>query len=52
VIEVVVKDGKARCTCNGELLVDVLSFPRRVRLDWKRIGGRMEYRRIQIRELP
>jgi hypothetical protein len=52
-IEVVVKDGVARCTCNGEVLEEALKLvvptgPIGLEAD----RGTMEYRHIQIKELP
>lgn len=35
VIEVVVKDGKARCTCNGEVLAEALQLPPPAPSAWK-----------------
>lgn len=52
VIEVVVKDGKARCTCNGEVLAEALALPATGPIGLEADRGTMEYRRIQIKELP
>ncbi|MSU26732.1 MAG: DUF1080 domain-containing protein [Pedosphaera sp.] len=52
VIEVVVKDGKARCTCNGEVLTEALQLPATGPIGLEADRGTMEYRRIQIKELP
>jgi hypothetical protein len=52
VIEVVVKDGKARCTCNGEVLAEALQLPATGPIGLEADRGTMEYRRIQIKELP
>jgi hypothetical protein len=49
-IEVVVKDGVARCTCNGELLVEALKLPETGPIGLEGDRGRMEYRRIRIKE--
>lgn len=51
VIEVVVKDGKAHCTCNGEVLVDALQLPETGPIGLEADRGTMEYRRIQVKEL-
>ncbi len=52
VIEVVVKDGKARCTCNGEVLAEALALPATGPIGLEADRGTMEYRRIQLKELP
>ncbi|MBM3830683.1 MAG: DUF1080 domain-containing protein [Verrucomicrobia bacterium] len=52
VIEVVVKDGKAHCTCNGEVLAEALQLPATGPIGLEADRGTMEYRRIQIKELP
>lgn len=52
IIEVVVKDGKARCTCNGEVLAEALQLPATGPIGLEADRGTMEYRRIQIKELP
>ena len=51
-IEVVVKDGVARCTCNGELLEAALKLPPTGPIGLEGDRGQMEYRRIRIKELP
>jgi len=51
-IEVVVQDGKARCTCNGEVLVEALELPATGPIGLEADRDTMEYRRIQIKELP
>ncbi|MEY4940783.1 MAG: hypothetical protein RIQ93_2518 [Verrucomicrobiota bacterium] len=51
-IEIVVKNGVARCTCNGELLTDSLKVPPTGPLGFEADLGQMEYRRIRIREAP
>jgi hypothetical protein len=48
-IEVVVKDGVARCTCNGELLESALRLPETGPIGLEGDRGQMEYRRIQIK---
>ena len=51
-IEIVVKDGVARCTCNGELLEDALKLPDTGPIGLEADRGQMEYRRIRIKETP
>ena len=48
-IEVVVKDGVARCTCNGEVLEPELRLPETGPIGLEGDRGQMEYRRIQIK---
>lgn len=48
-IEVVVKDGVARCTCNGEVLEAALKLPETGPIGLEGDRGQMEYRRIQIK---
>lgn len=50
-IEVVVKDGTARCTCNGELLEEALAVPETGPIGLEGDRGQMEYRHIQIKTL-
>jgi hypothetical protein len=50
-IEIVVKDGVARCTCNGELLEDALKLPATGPIGLEADRGQMEYRRIRIKEM-
>lgn len=50
-IEVVVKDGVARCTCNGEVLEAALKLPDTGPIGLEADRGQMEYRRIRIKEL-
>lgn len=50
-IEVTVKDGVARCTCNGELLTDALKVPATGPIGLEADQGQLEYRRIRIKEL-
>lgn len=47
-IEVVVKGGVARCTCNGEVLEAELKVPATGPIGLEGDRGQMEYRRIQI----
>jgi hypothetical protein len=51
-IEVTVKDGVAHCTCNGEVLEAALKLPPTGPIGLEADRGQMEYRRIQIKELP
>lgn len=50
-IEIVVKGGVARCTCNGEVLEDALKLPDTGPIGLEGDRGQMEYRRIQLKEL-
>ena len=52
VIEVTVKDGLARCTCNGEVLEAALKLPATGPVGLEADRGTMEYRHIQLKELP
>ena len=49
-IEIVVKDGVARCTCNGEVLEEALKLPETGGIGLEADRGLMEYRRIQLKE--
>ena len=51
-IEIVVKDGVARCTCNGELLAEALKVPATGPIGLEADRGQVEYRRIRIMETP
>jgi hypothetical protein len=51
-IEVVVKDGVARCTCNGEVIEAALKLPATGPIGLEADRGTMEYRRIRLKELP
>lgn len=51
-IEVTVKDNIAHCTCNGEVLEDALKLPETGPIGLEGDRGQMEYRHIQIKELP
>ena len=51
-IEVVVTGGKARCTCNGEVLEEALPVPETGPVGLEGDRGQMEYRRIQIKTAP
>lgn len=48
-IEVVVKGGVARCTCNGEVLEAQFKLPETGPIGLEGDRGQMEYRHIQIR---
>jgi len=50
-IVVVVKDGVAHCTCNGEVLEAALKLPATGPIGLEADRGQMEYRRIRIKEL-
>ncbi|MEW6305955.1 MAG: DUF1080 domain-containing protein [Verrucomicrobiota bacterium] len=50
-IEVTVKDGVARCTCNGEVLQEALKVPETGPIGLEGDRGQMEYRRIRLKEL-
>jgi lysophospholipase L1-like esterase len=51
-IEVAVKDGVARATCNGEVLVEAMKLPESGPLGLEGDRGQMEYRRIRVMALP
>ena len=51
-IEVIVKDNVAHCTCNDEVLEDALKLPATGPIGLEGDRGQMEYRHIQIKELP
>ncbi|MCW0218065.1 MAG: DUF1080 domain-containing protein [Prosthecobacter sp.] len=51
-IEITVKDGIAHCTCNGEVLEDALQLPETGPIGLEGDRGQMEYRHIQLKELP
>lgn len=51
-IEVVVTDGVARCTCNGEVLEEALKLPATGPIGLEGDRDQMEYRHIRIKELP
>jgi lysophospholipase L1-like esterase len=50
-IVVTVRDGVARCTCNGELLEAALGLPASGPIGLEGDRGQMEYRRIRIKTL-
>lgn len=49
-IVVVVKDGVAHCTCNGEVLEAALKLPETGPIGLEADRGQMEYRRIRIKQ--
>ncbi len=51
-IEVTVKDGVAHCTNNGEVLEAALKVPETGPIGLEGDRGKMEYRHIQLKELP
>lgn len=51
-IIVEVKDGTAHCTCNGEVLEAALKLPETGPIGLEGDRGQMEYRHLQIKELP
>lgn len=51
-IIVTVKNNVAHCECNGEVLEDALKLPDTGPLGLEGDRGQMEYRHIQIQELP
>ena len=50
-VVIVVKDGVAHCTCNGEVLEAALKVPAAGPLGLEGDRGMMEYRRIRVKEL-
>lgn len=50
-IVVIVKGGLARCTCNGEVLIDAMPVPATGPIGLESDRGQMEYRRIRLQEL-
>ena len=51
-IEVVVKGNVAHCTCNGEVLEEAFKLPDTGPIGLEGDRGRMDYRHIQLKELP
>jgi lysophospholipase L1-like esterase len=51
-LEITVKDGVARCTCNGEVLEEAMKVPETGPIGLEGDRGQMEYRRIRMMELP
>lgn len=52
VVEITVKDGVAYCTCNGEVLEAAIKVPETGRLGLEGDRGVMEYRHLQVKEMP
>ena len=50
-IEVTVKDGVARCTCNGEVLEEAMKVPATGPIGFEGDRGQMEYRRIRLKQM-
>jgi hypothetical protein len=50
-IVVVVKDGVAHCTCNGEVLEEALKMPDTGGIGLEADRGQMEYRNLRVKEL-
>lgn len=48
-MEVVVRGGEARCTCNGEVLEEAMKLPESGPIGLEGDRGQMEYRRIRVR---
>ncbi len=51
-IEITVKDGVARATCNGEVLEEAMKVPASGPIGLEGDMGQMEYRRIRLMDLP
>lgn len=51
-LEITVKDGVARATCNGEVLEEAMKLPATGPLGVEGDKGQMEYRRIRVMTLP
>jgi lysophospholipase L1-like esterase len=51
-LEITVKDGVARCTCNGEVLEEAMPVPATGPIGLEGDRGQVEYRRIRMMELP
>ena len=49
---VTVTDGIAHATCNGELLTDKMAVPASGPIGLEGDRGQMEYRHIQLKQLP
>lgn len=49
---VVVKDGVAHCSCNGETIEEAMALPATGPIGLEGDRGQMEYRRIRIKRLP
>jgi len=51
-LEITVKDGVARATCNGEVIEEAMKLPATGPLGIEGDNGQMEYRRIRMMALP
>jgi lysophospholipase L1-like esterase len=51
-IVITVKDGRAHCTCNGEVLEEAMPVPATGPIGLEGDRGQMEYRRIRLQSLP
>lgn len=51
-IKVIVKDGVASCTCNGEVLEQALKLPKTGPIGLEGDRGQIEYRHLQLKKLP
>jgi lysophospholipase L1-like esterase len=51
-LEITVKDGVARATCNGEVLEEAMKVPETGPIGLEGDRGQMEYRRIRMMTLP
>jgi len=49
---IIVRDGAAHCTCNGEVLEDAMKVPATGPIGLEGDRGQMEYRRIRLQTLP
>ena len=49
-LEVVVVGGRARCTCNGEVLDEAFQVPPTGPIGLEGDHGQMEYRRLRVKE--
>jgi len=51
-MEITVKDGVARATCNGEVIEEAMKLPATGPIGFEGDMGQMEYRRIRMMDLP
>lgn len=51
-LEITVKDGVARATCNGEVIEEAMKLPATGPLGLEGDNGQMEYRRLRLMTLP
>ena len=51
-MEITVKDGVARATCNGEVIEEAMKLPATGPIGVEGDMGQMEYRRIRMMDLP